>query len=384
MPTTTFKRDRVFWLISLQTGVYGIFMGGFGPALPLLQEYQGTSAAVAGLHGTALGLASILAGYLNAPLVHKFGRYKSAWIGLLIFNIGALCFVIFPTPNLTIPAMGIAGIGITIAINNTITYLTGHFPNNQTQAISQNNAVNQGFFLLGTFIVGAIATTTFNWRISLLLCVPFSILLYLLAGRKFKPEHIPSESGRERGPLSGRYWLSWVALLFTIATEFAIQFWAAALIKERTGLESALATLMVLAFPLGMFAGRWYGPYIAPALRTDTRLKALLLLQGGGFVIFWISSSVPLSFLAVFLMGLGTSMQFTLGTLRLLHFGRPKTDLAMGLSSWAAGIAIAGSPFILGSFADSYGIATAYLIVPIFIGIAFAIVAAVQMKEERV
>ena len=77
-------------------------------------------------------------------------------------------------------------------------------------------------------------------------------------------------------------------------------------------------------------------------------------------------------------------MQFTLGTLRLLHFAKPKTDLAMGLSSWAAGIAIAGSPFLLGSLADQYGITTAYLIVPIFIAIAFAIVQVVQMREERV
>ena len=65
MPTTTYKRDKVFWLAALQTGAFGIFMGGFGPALPLLQEAQGTSAAIAGLHGTALGVASIIAGALT-------------------------------------------------------------------------------------------------------------------------------------------------------------------------------------------------------------------------------------------------------------------------------------------------------------------------------
>ncbi|NDE47799.1 MAG: MFS transporter, partial [Actinobacteria bacterium] len=38
---TTYKRDRVFWLVSFQTGIYGYFMGGFGPAIPLLQADQG-------------------------------------------------------------------------------------------------------------------------------------------------------------------------------------------------------------------------------------------------------------------------------------------------------------------------------------------------------
>jgi len=74
---SAYKRDKVFWLVALQTGVFGVFMGGFGPALPLLQEDQGTSGAVAGLHGTALGLASIIAGALNARVAHKFGRYHA-------------------------------------------------------------------------------------------------------------------------------------------------------------------------------------------------------------------------------------------------------------------------------------------------------------------
>ena len=91
-------------------------MGGFGPAIPLLQAEQGTSAAVAGLHGTALGIASIIAGYLNAPMVHKYGRYKSMWLGLAIFNIGAIAFVIFPEPWQTIPSMLFAGIGVSTVV----------------------------------------------------------------------------------------------------------------------------------------------------------------------------------------------------------------------------------------------------------------------------
>ena len=96
LAVSTLRRDRVFWLAALQTGVFGIFMGGFGPALPLLQEEQGASAAVAGLHGTALGLASIVAGTFNARIVHQFGRMKSVWLGLAIFNFGALGFVLLP------------------------------------------------------------------------------------------------------------------------------------------------------------------------------------------------------------------------------------------------------------------------------------------------
>lgn len=356
-------------------------MGGFGPALPLLQKLQGTSAAVAGLHGTALGLASIVAGYLNAPLVHKFGRYRSSWIGLLIFNIGAVSFVFSPRPSLSIPAIFIVGIGVSIAINNTVTYIASHFPDHQTRAISQNNAVNQFFFLLGTIIVGVVATISLPWRPALLLCLPFGLMLYLLAGRKFKPEHIRESDSHERGALPTRYWLGWLGLLFTIASEFGVAYWSAALIREQTGLAPATATTLVLAFPLGMFLGRWFGTHIAPSLSVDDRLKAILFIQLTGFAIFWSSHNAVLSFAALLLTGIGTAMQFVLTTLRLLEFGKPKVDLAMGRSSWAAGIAIAGSPFLLGFFADQFGISKAFLIVPIFILSAFAIVYLVPIRK---
>ena len=74
-----FQRDRVFWTISAQIALVNFYLGGFGPAQPLLREDQGTSLTVAGLHGTAMGLASIIAGALNSRVVHKFGRSRAAW-----------------------------------------------------------------------------------------------------------------------------------------------------------------------------------------------------------------------------------------------------------------------------------------------------------------
>jgi predicted MFS family arabinose efflux permease len=201
-------------------------------------------------------------------------------------------------------------------------------------------------------------------------------------GRAHSPEHVPDIEGRQRGSLPVRFWLSWVGLTFTISSEFAIIFWAAALLKERVGTSPSLSTTLVLAFPLGMFLGRWFGTYVKPDLGIDERLKAILGLQFIGFVIFWTSEILITSFVALLLIGLGTSMQFTLTTLRLLSFGDGKTDLAMGYVALASGIAIAGSPFVLGALADQIGITSAYLVVPIYIAIALAIVIAIPIKKE--
>lgn len=382
MPTTTYKRDQVFWLAALQTGAFGIFMGGFGPALPLLQEAQGTSGAVAGLHGTAVGLASIVAGALNALIVHRFGRMKTVWIGLITFNIGALGFVIFPNAWQTILAIFIAGIGLSITINNTFMKLSIHFAEHSARATSQANGVNSAFALLGNSIIGVIASSSFSWKLGLLLCIPFTIALYFSLGRKEKYEYIPEGTGRQKGSLSFKYWVSWVGMSFCIAAEFAVAFWAAALIRERTDVSAALATTLVLAFPLGMMIGRWFGTYLRPQLDIDQRLKLVIAIQGLSFLVFWASNFALASFIALFFVGFGTSMQFALSTLRLLRFGASKPDLAIGKASWGAGLAIALSPLFLGFLADKFGIINAFLMVPAIVICAFVIVVLLPSAHE--
>ena len=384
MTELVYKRDKVFWLVALQTAVFGIFMGGFGPALPLLQEDQRTSGAIAGLHGTALGVASIIAGYLNAPLVHKYGRYRSIWLGLVIFNLGAMSFIALPQVWQTIPSILFAGIGLSITVNNAMTYLTSHYKDNSARAVSQANGVNSSFVLIGNFIIGTIAGTQFSWRLGLLICLPFAIILYLTLGKNHKVEHIPDQSGRQKGSLPLKYWLSWIGLMFCIAAEFAIAFWAAALLREKTDLDAATSTTLVLAYPLGMMIGRWFGTYVFPNLDIDERLKLIIALQGFSFFLFWGSEVIIVSFIALFFVGLGTSMQFALSTLRLLRFGWRKPDLAMGKSSLSAGIAIGLSPLLLGYLADLFGIVKGFLLVPILITIAFSIVALLPSKKADV
>ena len=118
--THKIKRDRYFWTVALQTVCVNIFLGSFGPSQPLLRADQGTSLTVAGLHGTALGIASILAGSFNSRLAHRFGRSNSTWIGIAIFSIGLIAIVASPTVYFSIPAALVAGIGVS---KQSITHL---------------------------------------------------------------------------------------------------------------------------------------------------------------------------------------------------------------------------------------------------------------------
>ena len=67
-------RDRVTWLIYAQLGLFGYFLYGFGPVVPLLRDEQGVSLRVASLHGTGIAIGALAGGALFPVLARRYGR----------------------------------------------------------------------------------------------------------------------------------------------------------------------------------------------------------------------------------------------------------------------------------------------------------------------
>ena len=371
----TFQRNGQFWLLALQVATVNFFTGGFGPSQALLREDQGTSLGIAGLHGTALGVAAIIAGGFNSKLVHRFGRSNTTWIGLSVFSIGITFFVFAPPVQLTLVATLIAGLGTSVVINNVNTAGSHLFAERSHTAVAQLNAIAIAGFVTGNFIIGSTANIVRDqWRIGLLITIPFALALFI-KGRKFEPDsHIPDESGPQRGRLSKGYWFSWTGFFISISAEFATSFWSASLISDRTDASAAISTLAVIAFGTGVGTGRWYAGRVLKRFHADEQLKLALSLQFIAFGLFWSSHILVLSLITLFMVGLGISVQFPLFTLRMVAFSEGRPDLAIGKSSIAAGIAIASSPLLLGILGDNFGISRAYIMVPILIAIGFTMV----------
>jgi predicted MFS family arabinose efflux permease len=371
----TFQRNGQFWLLALQVATVNFFTGGFGPSQALLREDQGTSLGIAGLHGTALGIAAIVAGGLNSKLVHRYGRSNTTWIGLTVFSIGIAFFVFAPPVQLTLLATLIAGFGTSVVINNVNTAGSHAFAERSHTAVAQLNAIAIAGFVTGNFIVGSTANIVRDqWRLGLLITIPFALALFI-KGRKFEPDsHVPDEAGPQRGKLSKGFWFSWVGFFISISAEFATTFWSASLISDRTDASAAISTLAVIAFGTGVGTGRWYAGRLLKRFHADEQLKMALTLQFIAFGLFWSSHILVLSLITLFLVGLGISVQFPLFTLRMVAFSEGRPDLAIGKSSIAAGIAIASSPLLLGILGDNFGISRAYIMVPVLVALGFAMV----------
>jgi len=370
-----FVRGRFFWVIATQTAIVNFYLGGFGPAQSLLRVDQGTSLTVAGLHGTAMGVAAIAAGYAYPHFAHRFGRTRSGWIGLTIFSIGLIIFVISPPVYLTLPATLITGFGTSIVINAMLTSMSHHYGKAAEVAIPKANGISSIGYVTGTALIGTIAIIFPSlWRMGLLLAIPVAIAVFVLGRDKTADDHVPDTDGPQSGKLSRVFWISWVGFVACISSEFAVSFWAAALLKDRVGSNAAISTTAVAAIGFGMIIGRWYGTGILKRFALDGQLLIAITTHFVGFIFFWFSHSMIISLISLFTIGLGVSTQFALAAIRLISFSNGRPDLAIGKTSLGAGVAIATAPFILGVFGDHFGISRAYIMVPVLIAISFAIV----------
>jgi predicted MFS family arabinose efflux permease len=380
----SFQRDRFFWVVAVQTAIVNFYLGGFGPAQSLLRADQGTSLTIAGLHGTAMGVASIFAGWANPRIAHRYGRSRASWIGLSIFITGLTLFVISPPIYITIPATLITGFGTSLVINTMLTKMSSHYGKSAEVAIPQANGIASVGFVIGTALIGTIAIAFPSlWRLGLLLAIPVALILFLTGREKDEDDHVPDEEGPQGGKLSRNFWIAWLGFVACISSEFATSFWAAALLKERVGSTAAISTVAIVALGTGMGIGRWYGGLVLKNLKLDTQLLSVIAMQFLGFLGFWLSHNMFISLLCLFAVGLGISMQFALSSIRLIGLSDGRPDLAIGRASLAAGTAIAGAPFLLGILGDKFGISRGYIMVFVLIAIAFVIVKTIPSKVHE-
>ena len=376
------QRDSLFWTVAGQATILNFFLGGFGPAQPLLREEQGTSLTVAGLHGTMMGIAAIIAGFIHPKLNHKYGRRNTSWLGLFIFTIGMPFFALGPSVQVTLPAVLFSCVGFNFVILNMVTLLSHHYPDTPDLAVSQSNGINAVGFVFGTVLVGTLASIGVSWRFGLLLCIPAAILLYMYGKDKIVDNH-DSDAPKQSGKLGIKFWIAWVGFFATISSEFATSFWAATLVTDRTGADAAISTLCIAALGTGFGIGRWYIPIWMGHTTLDNRLKTILSIQLLSFSVFWLSHNLTVSLIALLFIGIGISGQFPMTTVRLIKLSNNRPDLAMAKSAFAGGGAIALAPFLLALLGDQIGISRAYLMVPILISISFLAMLLVKTEVPR-
>ena len=368
--------DRLTLLLYAQLGVWGFFLYGFGPVVPLLRDEQGVSAAVASLHGTGLAVGILIAGVIFSPVSRRIGRGATIWTGLagVALVVGVL-WVARPLP-VTIGAAVLVSVFGSFIVNGVNAALSDHHADAAPAALSEANAAAAITGVVSPLVVGGFVAAGLGWRPALSLVVVLILGVLLLATLWRVPIPVRStvhEAAAVGGRLPRPYWITLFLLAATSSIEVCFSLWAVDVLRTHAGMGSGPAAAGFAAVLAGMFVGRMAAGRIALHVPTVRLLLLSLGVTLAGFALFWVATAPWLAVTGLFVVGLGIAVQYPLVISLALAAAPGQADRASGLTSYPVAFGFGVAPVVLGALADRSGTHAAFLVLPVFIAAAVAL-----------
>lgn len=377
----TLVRDRLTWITYAQLAVYGYFIYGIGPVVPLLRDEQHTSRAVASLHGTAIAFGAVIGGGFMPWLVRRFGRGRVVWAGLAGLCVAVLGLWTAHALPATLAWVLVAAFAGTMIVNVVVVRLADHHGPAGSAAISEANAAAAAVGTISPLIVGASVAVGLGWRPGLAALVLAALGVALVATLLKVPVTGPTpgpvrRAGGGRRPLPRGYWLAWLSLVATGSVEMCLNLWVGDVLRAHAGASAGTATAAVSAVVGGMFVGRLVGVRLALRFAAARVLLAALAVSTAGFTVFWLSTAAWLAVVGLLVCGLGNALHYPLAVSLAVQHSGGQPDLAAARTAYSIGFAFGVAPFVLGAVADRIGPHPAFLLVyPMLAGSALAVLA---------
>ncbi|MFG2079187.1 MFS transporter [Micromonospora tulbaghiae] len=414
-------RDRFTWLTYAQLGLWGFFLYGFGPVVPLLRDEQGTSAAVAGLHSTGIAVGALAGGALFAPVARRLGRGPAIWLGLAGVAAGVTALGLLRPLPATLAAVAVIATFGMMVVSGVSVVLTARHGTAAPAALTEANAACAGMGILAPLTIGLTVDAGLGWRPLMAVEVGL-ITLVALAALTFRvrvPQRAPAvaaagtpvpvaastrvpavpasgvseaavsapsvsasavpasgvpASGVTAAGSAGRlpraYWIAWALMSVTGSIEVCLSLWTADVLRTHAGLSAGGASAAVAAIVCGMFAGRIAGGRAALRWPPVPLLLGALTVSLAGFALFWVSTVGWLAVTGLVVLGLGNALHYPLAISIALAVAGPAADKAAGWSAYSMGVGFGIAPVALGWVADGFGPHPAFLLLPAFIAVA--------------
>jgi MFS family permease len=418
-------RDQLTRATYATFAFWGWFLYGFGPAVPLLRDEQGTTRAVAGLHGTAIALGTIISAAVSVPLVRRFQRRGTLIGATVVAASGITLLVAGPSVPFTLAGALVAGIGGSICLNAVNPVLSDHHGRLGAAAISEANAIAAGCGIVAPLAVGVSVSIGLTWRGAVVLALPLaavSVVLLLRAPRlpalvagpvvgstavamepsapepsapepsAVDPADVESaeqlarpsdRNGSARRPLGLPFWLALGLLISAVAAEFCTTFWAPDLLHARDGMTTGASSAAVSAFLVGMTVGRLAGVPLTMRMSGSRLLFGALTVSLFGWAMFWLTTTATVAVAGLAVFGLGLSFVYPLALVRLMVTSDGRPDTANAVCALGVGLASGIAPFALGALADHLGSHRGFLLVPVILVVAMVLLLASVFSVRR-
>lgn len=361
-PSSKFTRDGIAWMSYLMIGAYCYCSGCLGPAMTFLRSEMHLSYTMTSYHFSAISFGVVIAGATGERWMRMLGKSRTVWFACtgLVLAIGGM--LLGKNANVTIGSAFMYGLcGSTMSVT-MLTLLANRFKEMRALAITEANIAASLCCSLAPLAISGFSRTTLGWRCAYLLA-PIIFLLCFLRGRQAIAAASKEEQEKKAGlkgtlPLS--YWICWLLIFLSVASEWTIVYWTADFMEKIVRLSPADAAASVSSFLTAMVVGRIIGSRLAREMKAPTLLRGASILALSGFILFWLNTNSFLCVLGLFLTGLGVSNFYPLTLSLAIGRARGLTNLATARLSMAAGSSTLIAPLLLGIAAEQHGIFKAY------------------------
>ena len=371
------RRDKATWLTYIQISLWAWFMYAYGATVALLSDEQGTSRAVAGLHGSAFAASGIISGLFASRLVGRFGRGQVLRFSTLGLILGIAVYIWPDTPvAVTMTGAFLGGLAGTMMLITANAFLLTHQGAAGPASLTEANAMASFSGLIAPVAIGIGAATFLGWRVGILVAIVGLVLVELVRGNRtarFGQAREEAHTAHRAAHLPRRIYWSMVLIVCFLGIEFSMVFWSADLLRERADFGPAAAAASLAAVTGGMAVGRLVGSRLAERWAGDRVLRVSIVIALIGFAVAWFSTAGAKMLLGLVVTGLGIGVHWPLGVSRAVHASGGMTDRATALASVFGSGSIAIAPFVLGALSDQIGFHLAFLMVPAMLLVALTV-----------
>jgi fucose permease len=229
--------------------------------------------------------------------------------------------------------------------------------------------------MLAPLAMGALVAADMNWRLALLIPVVMFTLARTTRGEGGELD-LPAEQHHDVGTrLPSAYWWGWLVMMLCVGAEFTFVLWSGDIIRDQAHVSTATAASALSAISLGMLLARLTITKLNQRFDIERVFLISLVMPIIAWIPMWLTHSATLILASLFIIGLGLGYHFPLAMNRLLVAAPGMPDAAAARSSLASGLAIGAAPFALAALSGVVGLHTAFVLVPVLLGLAVAVTA---------
>ncbi len=379
-----FFRDKANWISYLLIGHYCFLLASLGPIMPFLREEEHLNYFLSALHFTAWSTGSFVAGAVGHMIMRRLGYVKTVWVCGFSVLITSLVLAAVANPFITIGIAFLGGLGGSAMGQSVTTLMAERYGTKRGIYITEANISGSVFAMLAPLAVGSFLSWGLGWRAVLI--IPMILFLFAFATSRHVYAQIKQTArSMEGGALPLRYWLFYVLIWFSVASEWSIIFWTSEFLEKVKGFDKVDAAQSVSIFLVSMLIGRILGIRLVRSFDANLLLLVTAIIAFFGLFTFWQGGSNVVSLVGLFFAGLGTANIYPTSFAQAIGSSHGKTSLAASRMSTSTGSAVLITPLILGAIGDRFGIFIGYGLLAVFMAmtIVVAIVALIMRPKEK-